>query len=162
MMLHHTLWTDMLWKGKQCQCDGSSAGRSSLIHIIAKGCSGWKLRTVSYLKEWWCIDTGCPGRSEGHCPWRCLRTVGMWHWGTQLAWWDGYGLDQVTTEIFFPTFLILLKVFLWGLQYVQMSGQYQKAAFIITSLRKLLSIWMLVLCFCVKQNLSVPVVAFLV
>jgi len=48
----------------------------------------WILEKNSFQKEWWCISTGCPGRWRAHRPWRCSRTVGMWHWG---MWSVGMG-----------------------------------------------------------------------
>ena len=37
--------------------------------------SGWILGKISFQKEWWCIETGCPGRWWSHHPWRCSRNV---------------------------------------------------------------------------------------
>ena len=34
------------------------------------------------VSGWWGIGTGCPGRWWSHCPWRCSRSVEMWHWRT--------------------------------------------------------------------------------
>jgi len=44
------------------------------------GCgSGWILGKTSFQKEWSGIGSGCPGRWWGHHPWRCSRTMEMWH-----------------------------------------------------------------------------------
>jgi len=32
-------------------------------------------------KKWLGSGTGCPGRWGNHHPWRCVRTMEMWHWG---------------------------------------------------------------------------------
>mgnify|MGYP001856499587 CR=1 FL=1 len=59
------------------------------------GYSGWILGKISSQNEWWGSGTGCPGRWWSHHPWRCSRTVWMWHWGTWLVgmvgmgWWLG-------------------------------------------------------------------------
>jgi len=40
----------------------------------------------------------CPGRWWGHHPWRCSRTMEMWHWGTWsvgMVGWVGVGLDHL-------------------------------------------------------------------
>jgi len=75
-------------------------GNSSMIRMASsctRGGPGWVLGTICSQKEWQCIRTDCPGRWWGHCPWRCSRTVEMWHWGT---WWDGLGLDLGILEVF--------------------------------------------------------------
>ena len=44
-----------------------------------RGGSGQILGSISSLKEWSGIGTGCPGRWWSPCPWRCSRAVEMWH-----------------------------------------------------------------------------------
>ena len=41
----------------------------------ARGGSGWMLGKNSSPKEWWCTETGCPGKWWSHHPWRCPRNV---------------------------------------------------------------------------------------
>jgi len=60
----------------------------------------------SSQKEWSGTGTGCPGRWWSHHPWRCLRTVEMWHWGTWLVGIMGLQFDWMILMIF-PTPVIL-------------------------------------------------------
>lgn len=68
----------------------------------------------------------------------------------------------MTSEVFSSFFDSIKSVSLGAAVHPDVWAIPEGVAFVITSLRKLLSIWMLVLCFCVKQNVSVPVVAFVV
>jgi len=52
-----------------------------------RGGSGWALGKISSPAEWWCIGTGCAERWWSCCPWRCSRSVEMWHWGMWLWAW---------------------------------------------------------------------------
>ena len=58
---------------------------------LTRGGSCWKLGKNS-LKEWWDIGTGCPGRWQSHCLFRCSRNVEIWHWGTWVSGHGGVGL----------------------------------------------------------------------
>jgi len=57
------------------------------------------------------IGTDCPGRWWGHHPWRCSRTVEMWHLGTWLegivegGWGWAWG-----SEMSFPTLMMGVMV----------------------------------------------------
>jgi len=66
---------------------------------VRSDASGWILGKMSSQREWWCSGTGCPGRWWNHHPWRCPRTMEMWHWGTWLPWGVGWWLDWMVLEV---------------------------------------------------------------
>ena len=49
------------------------------------------IRKHLFYKERWCSGSGCSGRRWDHCPWRCSRTMEMWHWGTWSVGMVGVG-----------------------------------------------------------------------
>jgi len=59
-------------------------GEVGLRPATASGCtergSGWILGKT-YWKEWLGAGTDCSGGWK--CPWKCSRTMEMWHWGTR-------------------------------------------------------------------------------
>jgi len=57
-----------------------------------RGGLDWILGKISLLKEWSDIGTGCPGRWWSHHPWRCSKTVWMWHFRTWFSRHGGVGL----------------------------------------------------------------------
>jgi len=69
-------------------------------------CSGWILGTISshrVVLQW----HSCPGRWCSHCPWRCSRTVWMWHWGMWSVGMVGAGCWTGWSERSFSTLMSL-------------------------------------------------------
>jgi len=90
----------------------------------------------------------------------CSGPGGIWEsWGCdteghgQWAWWDGVGLDLVTSEVFSSFFDSIKSVSLRAAICPGVWAIPKGVAFIITSLRKLSSIWMLVLFLCEAKHI---------
>ena len=61
-----------------------------------RGGLDWILGKISLLKEWSGIGIGFPGRWLNHHPWRCLKNMQVWHFGT---WFSTRGGDGLTVGL---------------------------------------------------------------
>ena len=76
------------WKKFVARLGSASATRKLVRDDGLKLCQGrfgLILGNTFSLKGWCGSGTGCTGRWWSHCPWRCSRTVEMWHWGTWIS-----------------------------------------------------------------------------
>jgi len=86
--------------------------------------SGWILWKNS-PEEQWGSGPGCPGRWWCHHPWRCSRTVVMWHWATRVSEHGDRPGDPLIpticskwshfhnyTRLFVTLFIPVLKIFM--------------------------------------------------
>jgi len=73
-----------------------ATGREAMASSCVRGCSGWILGKMSFLREWSGVGTGCPGQWGSPHPWRGSNTVWMWHLGT---WFSRHGGAGVTVGL---------------------------------------------------------------
>jgi len=76
--------------GRQCR---EEVGFENYLQAIYN----YILVQIYSLKLWCCCGTGCPGKWWSLCPWRCSRTVEMWHlgtWSVGMVRWVGVGFLQ--------------------------------------------------------------------